>query len=85
MPMKLLKFTATWCGPCSTLNATLEKMALPEGIEMESIDLDNASPAMISMFGVRSVPTLILVDENNKEIKRRLGSGTQQQLMEWLS
>jgi thiol-disulfide isomerase/thioredoxin len=85
MPMKLLKFTARWCGPCSSLNDVFKKTQLPENIIVEEVDLDETDPNFISIMNVRSVPTMILLDENDKEIKRRIGSASQQQLLEWLN
>lgn len=80
--MKVLKFSAAWCGPCSALTKTLKEMEnLPE---IEHVDIDG-NIALATSFGIRSVPTLIIVDENEKEIKRLTGYANKQKLEEFFS
>jgi len=50
--------TATWCAPCKVLKTQLSE----EKIEVEYVDaVDN--PEYIKRLGVRSVPTLVVNDE----------------------
>lgn len=68
--MKLLKFTADWCASCKALSSKLEDFKLCEIKEVdveEEIDLTNN-------FKIRSLPTIVLVDEENKEIDRLIGN-----------
>lgn len=58
--MKLIKFYATWCGPCKSLTAMLEDMDLP--YEVQEVDIDKDMDTALK-FGVRSVPTLLLVND----------------------
>lgn len=79
--MKLLKFYAEWCQPCKMLSNVMKDMEFPYPIE--EIDVDkNMETAM--QFGVRGVPALILVDENNNPTKRVNGFLNEQQLKEQL-
>ena len=79
--MKVLKFYADWCGPCKAMSATLETMDnLPE-IENINIDEDNQTPMK---FGVRGVPTMVMVDATDTEIKRLVGNVSKGQLEEFL-
>lgn len=77
--MKLLKFSASWCQPCKQLSKTLEGMELP--FPVSEIDVDENREAAME-YGIRNVPTMILVDENDNQIKRIGGSLTKSQLIE---
>jgi thioredoxin-like negative regulator of GroEL len=76
---RILRFTASWCGPCQGLAMNLETSGLDLPIEVIDIDVH---PDVAQEYGVRSVPTLIMLDENI-EIKRLIGSRTVNQLQEW--
>jgi len=52
-------------------------------IPIEEIDIDKNSDAAIQ-YGIRSVPTMILLDENNNELKRVTGSLNQSDLFTFL-
>lgn len=77
--MRVLKFSASWCQPCKQLSKTLEAMDFP--YEVSEIDVDSNREAAIE-YGIRNVPTMILIDENNNQLKRVSGSMTQSQLIE---
>lgn len=68
--MKILKFAAEWCGPCKMLSKALEDYK--GDVQIEEIDIDENQELAIK-FGVRGVPTCILVDENGGEIRRKSG------------
>jgi thioredoxin 1 len=59
---KILYFSAAWCGPCKMLGPIME--SLSGQINYEKIDVDNNQDLSIQ-YGVRNVPTLVLV-ENKK-------------------
>jgi thioredoxin-like negative regulator of GroEL len=76
---RILRFTASWCGPCQGLAMNLETASLDLPIEVIDIDAHND---VAQEYGIRSVPTLVMLDENT-EIKRITGSRTVNQLQEW--
>lgn len=78
--MKLLKFQASWCGPCKMLAKTLESMEVP--YEITEIDIDEI-PETAMKYSVRSIPTLIIVDETGAEIRRANGALNQNALKEF--
>ena len=73
---KILKFSASWCGPCKALAMTLEGLDL--GVEVEDVDIEENSE-LAAKFQVRGVPTLVLL-EDGEEVKRQTGALTAPQL-----
>lgn len=57
----LVDFTATWCGPCKQLGPIVEKLAdeLEGKVKVGKLDID-ASRAIATKYGVRSVPTVMI-------------------------
>ena len=73
---KVLRFTASWCGPCKMLAKTLEQ--IETNIPIEVIDID-ANPEIATEYGIRGVPTLVMM-EDNVATKRIVGNKTIQEL-----
>ena len=67
MSVEVLKFSATWCGPCRVLAQTLKDV---EGITNIDIDKDSETPAK---YGIRSVPTMVFL-KDGKEVHRQSGN-----------
>ena len=63
----MLKFSATWCGPCKVLATTLKDAA-----EIKSIDVEQDQETA-RKYNIRSVPTLVFL-RNGKEVHRVSGS-----------
>jgi len=73
---KVVRFTASWCGPCKMLAKTLENVQT--NVPIEVIDID-AQPEIAAEFGIRGVPTLVMM-EDNMATKRLVGNKTKQEL-----
>jgi putative thioredoxin len=60
----LVDLWAEWCGPCKTLGPLLEKLAAEYNgaFRLAKIDVE-AEQQLAAMFGVRSIPTVILIDK----------------------
>ena len=67
---KILYFTASWCGPCKALAPRMEKLS--NQINYRKIDIDSNQDLSMK-YGIRSVPSLVLVDENGNELNRIVG------------
>ena len=67
--MKYLYFSASWCGPCQTLKPVMEQVS--KTIPVTKIDVDTDAQT-VSDYGIRSVPTVILV-KDGREVKRFTG------------
>jgi thioredoxin-like negative regulator of GroEL len=52
-------------------------------IEVEEVDIDD-NIMMAQQFNVRSVPTLVIVDEQENELKRHVGLLNEETLLEFL-
>ena len=66
----ILYFTASWCGPCKALAPRMEKLS--GQINYKKIDVDGNQDLSIK-YGVRNVPSLVLVNENGEELNRMVG------------
>ncbi|MEC9476638.1 MAG: thioredoxin [Planctomycetota bacterium] len=57
----MLDFSATWCGPCKTLEPIVEQLASEfsdKGVKVGKVDIDQA-PDLAVKFGIQGVPTLL--------------------------
>ena len=71
----LLYFGAEWCSSCKAIKPIVEAEAPALGYEIEYIDLDTEDGGMqADEMRVRSLPTLILLDEDGAEIRRASGN-----------
>jgi thioredoxin 1 len=66
MSIEVLKFSASWCGPCRVLAQTLKDV---EGITNIDIDKDMETARK---YGIRSVPTMVFL-KDGKEVHRQSG------------
>ena len=77
---RILRFTASWCQPCKALAKQLEE--IDTNMPIEVIDIDS-NQGLAMEYGIRSVPTLVMMNEN-VEVKRRTGIVATNLLQEWL-
>jgi len=75
---KILYFSAAWCGPCKTLGPIIE--SLSGQINYSKIDVDNNQDLSIQ-YGVRNIPTLILLDETGETKGRLVGMQNKEQIL----
>lgn len=63
----ILKFSASWCGPCKALIPTLEKLAIEysDKINIYEIDVDEETE-LSTMFNIRSVPSMLFIPMNGE-------------------
>jgi thiol-disulfide isomerase/thioredoxin len=80
--MQVLKYSASWCQPCKALDTQLQRLFPLLDIQHIDIDSPEGRKAAI-LYGVRSVPTLILLDETGEEQNRLTGSKSDAKLREF--
>lgn len=75
----LIDFYADWCGPCQMLAPEVDAFAEETNdVKVCRLNVDNSSE-LASMYGIMSIPTLIIVNEG-KEIARRVGGCEKQDI-----
>ncbi|HEV2623401.1 MAG TPA: thioredoxin [Frateuria sp.] len=81
----LVDFWASWCGPCKTLGPLLEKLAAEYNgaFRLGKVDVDK-NQELAAMFGVRSIPTVMLV-KDGQLLDGFAGALPEGQLREFLS
>jgi len=66
--MKIYKFYADWCQPCKVQTKLLEDLC--EKVEIIPINIEEESSSeLCELYGVKSLPTLVLTDEFGDIIK----------------
>lgn len=80
--MKILRFTASWCEPCKALAQNIKRVETER--EIQVVDIDNEQD-IAQHFQVRSVPTLIRIDKDKKELARIVGVQSTAQLDKFIN
>lgn len=73
----VIKFWASWCGPCTMYAPTFNKateMLRSEEINFIEINTDDDPEELTKKYGVSSIPTTIILDENDEMIRKKSGS-----------
>jgi thioredoxin 1 len=65
--IEVLKFSATWCGPCRVLAQTLKDVPGITNIDIEK------EQETARKYGIRSVPTIVFL-KDGKEVHRQSGN-----------
>jgi len=74
---KILYFSAAWCAPCKTLSPVMD--SLQGQINFDKVDVDTNTD-LSAQYGVRGVPSLVLV-ENGNEVGRLVGIQSKEQIL----
>lgn len=83
--MNLLKFSASWCGPCKSLSAIMDDMSFPLQVGcVHTIDVD-ADSELAAQHMIRGVPTVIAVSDNGVELGRFTGSRSESEIIKWIN
>ena len=75
---KVIKFSASWCMPCRRYAPTFKRVSEMEeykDITFEAIEIDDGGDydLEIEKYGIKSVPTTLLLDENGDPIYKLMG------------
>lgn len=80
----LVDVWAPWCGPCRMVSPVLEQLATEKAGELKLVKVNaDTAPAVSQRFGVRSIPTLVVLDAG-RVVATRVGAAPVQVLRPWL-
>lgn len=77
--MKLVKYSATWCGPCKQFAPIAKKVTSELEIELVEVDVDE-NPTE----GIMSVPTVRLVNDAGVVVAEHSGLLAPLALKKWI-
>lgn len=69
MVTKLIKFSASWCGPCRQLAKELSDF---DSVPITAIDVDE-NEELATQYNIRSIPALIYLNDTDEELYRSIG------------
>jgi thioredoxin 1 len=70
--LKVLKFSASWCGPCKVQAPIFNEVsaAMPD-VSFFEVDVDQSSDLAIK-YGIRGVPTIV-IEKDGQVVDRKSG------------
>ncbi len=79
----LIDFWASWCNPCRMLSPVIDEIAQErDDIKICKIDVD-AEMELAGVYGIMSIPTLILV-KNGKPVNKIVGARPKTVILEMI-
>lgn len=80
----LVDFFAKWCGPCKMISPIVEELSNEINfVSFCKVDVDESSE-LSAMFGVFSIPTLLLF-KGGKLVSKRVGFQSKEELTNWIN
>tara|TARA_B100002019_G_scaffold246437_1_gene224314 strand:- start:281 stop:547 length:267 start_codon:yes stop_codon:yes gene_type:complete len=69
---KVIKFFATWCGPCKVYGKVWDKVtpSYADQIQFTNIDIDKDTTGLANKLKIESVPTTVLIREDGSQLKK---------------
>ena len=76
----LIDFWAEWCGPCRMMSPVVDEIADEvSDVKVCKVNVDEASD-LASMFGIESIPTLIVI-KNGQTVNKSIGLISKEQVL----
>lgn len=82
---KVIKFGALWCNPCKLMRPVFEKISeklSSDELTFSEIDVDNDTEDLSSKYGIRNIPAILVIDEDDKVLGRFVGAMSEESLEE---
>jgi thioredoxin 1 len=83
-PLRLIRFTASWCQPCKRLGPAADNLAKLHGVPVEVVDVDEHGD-LAADFEILSVPTFVVLDGEDREVYRGSGAPAVSELADFLA
>jgi len=80
---KIMYFSAAWCPPCNMMKPMIAEL-INDGFNIDKIDVDE-NGELAGKFQIRSIPTMVHVDSEGKELKRLVGVQSAQVIKDLLN
>ena len=83
--MRILKFSAVWCPGCLVMKSVWNEILKEfSNIDITEYDYD-LDEDMVEKYNVGDkLPVVIMIDDNNNEIKRIIGEKKKEELIEFI-
>jgi thioredoxin-like negative regulator of GroEL len=78
---RIYYYSAPWCVPCQSFGPVMDQVASVIPVVKVNVDYE---ADMAARTNVRSVPTVILV-ENDQEVRRFTGARSYEQIMQFIN
>ncbi len=76
----LIDFWAEWCGPCRMMSPIIDEIADEvSNVKVCKVNVDEASD-LAEMFGIESIPTLIVI-KNGHTVNKSIGLISKEQVL----
>lgn len=80
----LIDFWAEWCGPCRRMSPVIDEVAETlSDVKVCKVNVDEASD-LASMFGIESIPTLVVI-KNGQTVNKSIGLISKEQVLQLLN
>lgn len=79
---KIIKFFSPTCGPCKVMGKVLSEL---EGVEITDVDItDDSNQSLLDKWKPRTVPTIVILDEDTQLIQEFRGIVPIEKIKEFL-
>jgi len=77
---EILQFSSEGCGPCKQLSPKMEKLQSEGKIKYKKVDVD-VDLDLVTKYGIRTIPTLILINSSGEVLNRMSGNQDEQSIL----
>ena len=83
---KVIKFGASWCGPCRAYKPTFEKVSKRDefgDVDFQELDVETYEDEA-TKYGIRGVPSTVFVNNKGEVVDKLVGLQTEDALVKKL-